>query len=254
MSKKSDAVASIDFSKDIEPVEEPIFQEVKEIPKDPTPLDEEWEKFILSKFFPAELVKGRPKVVGMRRVIRTMYGPIVENLTECIEAPSLSNGQRCTAKNTITVSICKSPGLEPGQEPYEMTYSDIADAWWENITGLEFQRHPAAMAGTRAESRTLRKILSIATPAAEEISSEPADQGAIEGRISEGQITRIDIKCEQLDIDVMKFVNTGKNKYKNINQIPFDIAAKMFKVLGEYERNDSVPEEISGYNPDWRMK
>jgi len=252
MAKKADVVANIDFNNDVEPVDEPIFQETQITPKDPTPLDQEWEKFILSKFFEHELVKGRPKVVGMRRVIKTYFGPIIENLTECVEAPSLTNGQRCTAKNTITVFVCKSPGLEPGQEPYEITYSDIADAWWENISGLEFQRHPGGMAGTRSESRTLRKILSIATPAAEEISSEPADQGAIEGRISESQITRIDIKCAQLDIDVMKFINIGKGKYKKIENVPVDASIKMLKTLVEYENNDSVPEEISGYNPDWR--
>jgi len=250
MAKKG--IAEIDFEKDIEPIEESIFKEVEQKPKDPTMLDPEWEAFVLSKFVASELIKGRPKVIGLRRVVRLLMGPILESISLPVAFPSLDNGQRCTATCSVTVLVNKPAVLESHQDPYEITVTDSSDAWHENVTGIEFIRYPVAMACTRAEGRALRKLLSIATPAAEEVSDQLVDVDSLNNIINDNQIMRIDIKCEQLNIDVWKFMNHGKKKYNKVKDIRFDTAAKMLGALVEYERNDNIPEEIKGYNPDWR--
>jgi hypothetical protein len=252
-------VGIIDFEKDIEPIEESVFLHVNPeelVAKLPmTMTHPDWEDHVMSQFASKELFDGRPKVSGLRRVVRLLLGRIVESYPEVLQVPTFENGQRSTCKYTVKIYQTKS--LDDGDEPDYITYSDVADAWRENIEHAMFAKFPPAMAATRAEGRALRKLLNLSIAAAEEIDGREPEENVLEGYASESQITRLDIKCEQLDIDVMKFINqfkkNEKDKYKNIKDVQYRNAAKMFPMLNEYEREiKEVPDSIKGYLNNWR--
>ena len=70
--------------------------------------------------------------------------------------------------------------------------------------------------------------------------------------ISSQQVQFIDNRCNQLDIDVVKFINIGENTYNDINEVTKDSAKKMIKVLNTYQNGSEIPEKVKGYNINWR--
>ena len=129
-----------------------------------------------------------------------------------------------------------------------------------------FCAHPVATASTRAEGRALRKALKLRCLAAEELakknivdivkqtvaSAPTSGEYESDKRISSQQIQFIDNRCNQLDIDVAKFINLGENTYSSINDITKDSAKKMIKVLNAYQNGSEIPDKIKGYNVNWR--
>ncbi len=178
-----------------------------------------------------------------------------------VVAPSNDDGPgRATVTYRVTFNWMNSGQMR--------TYADTADVWHGNTDDL-FCAHPVATASTRAEGRALRKALKIRALAAEELSKK--DIVSIvkqrtapkttdgdwnpEDRISSQQIGFIDNKCKQLDISVSGFINSGKNSYSRIDSITKNTASEMIKQLNKYQNGDtSVPEEISGYDPEWRKQ
>jgi hypothetical protein len=257
--KKTDSevatLETINFDTDMEDIDDQGGTDMPVAEEEKTPLmsDPKWEEFVLSKFEPLELEQGRPKVHGLRRVVRLLLGPIRTSSAKIVQCPTIENGQRATVEYTVKVWQVKS--LDAYDGPHILKYTDVSDAWMENVNGIEFARHPSATASTRSEGRALRKLLNLSTPAAEEIAIIPADENAMEGNVSENQITRIDLKCEELKINVMKFINMGKNKYEDIRDVPYIKATVMCKRLGEYHRKEKeIPSNIRGYDPSWRKE
>ena len=70
--------------------------------------------------------------------------------------------------------------------------------------------------------------------------------------ISSQQVQFIDNRCNQLDIDVVRFINIGENTYSSINEVTKDNAKKMIKVLNTYQNGNEIPEKVKGYNINWR--
>ena len=139
------------------------------------------------------------------------------------------------------------------------TYKEVADVWHGNTDDL-FCAHPVATASTRAEGRALRKALKIRALAAEELAKKDivsivqattADWNP-EDTISNQQVTFINNKCKQLDIDVRKFVNMGSAQYESINDVTRNTAQKMLRQLNDYQQKGSIPEQVQGYESDWR--
>ena len=72
-------------------------------------------------------------------------------------------------------------------------------------------------------------------------------------RISPQQITFIDNKCRQLDINVVEFINIGSENYRSVNDVKRDNGKKMIRVLNEYQNETKdIPENVLGYQEDWR--
>ena len=72
-------------------------------------------------------------------------------------------------------------------------------------------------------------------------------------RISSQQINFLDNKCKQLDLNVMGFISIGEKVYRSINDVTRESATKMIGVLNGYQNNtDTIPENILGYQSDWR--
>lgn len=243
----------VDFknNEDIVPVEENFVVESVELP--PSMSDTQWQNYVMSHFEADELEDGRPKVDGLRRVVRKLIGPIISGKASVKQVPTLENGQRSTVEYTVVVLNINNS--EYGDAVSQLEFTDAADAWHANMppNGLEFARFPVAIASTRAEVRALRKVLNLKIAAAEEISNQPLAESGVDGQITEGQITKIDIKCQEHNINVMKFINMGKVQYKEIKDVSYDKAIKMFQLLTDYQRKiRDIPPTIQGYIADWR--
>lgn len=218
---------------------------------DPKMDDPAWTTWVLGQFESSELEDGLPKVDGLRRLVRKLVGPIIKGKAKTRQAPTIENEQRATVE--YTVRVLNKYQLYDYEEPYIVEFTDVADAYRGNIKGLEYARFPTAMAATRAEARALRKVLNLGIVASDEISDQPLEEAGFTGKISESQITKIDIKCQQLDIDVIKFINMGKVKYNSVENVSNNTAIKMFGLINEYQQEvKPIPESIIGYKPNWR--
>jgi hypothetical protein len=152
-----------------------------------------------------------------------------------------------------------------GEKPYTMKFADVADAYIDNIKGDMFVVFPTANASTRAEVRALRKMLNIGVAAAEELPDLNFTSSAA-GEIPNSLITKIDIKCAVLNVNVMKFVNKGRGRpgqpelYTDIKEVPFAVGQRLFSELNVFQqrisagekKEDVVPERFQPYNPNWR--
>ena len=253
---------TIDMENDFVAEDEPFEAGSEhEDPDKPSITSPEWHDYVMQFFQPNELVEGNPITAGLRRVAELLLGDIMESGPINVVAPSNDDGPgRATVTYRVTFNWMNSGQMR--------TYADTADVWHGNTDDL-FCAHPVATASTRAEGRALRKALKIRALAAEELSKK--DIVSIvkqttapkttdgdwnpEDRISSQQIGFIDNKCKQLDISVSGFINSGKNSYSRIDSITKNTASEMIKQLNKYQNGDtSVPEEISGYDPEWRKQ
>jgi hypothetical protein len=222
---------------------------------------QEWHDYIMSKFETKELIDGNPTCAGLRRVAEDVLGSIVISRPVQI-FPSLdANGPgRATVVFEVVFDWMNSGNMR--------TYSDVADVWHGNTDDL-FCAHPVATASTRAEGRALRKALKIRCLSAEELTRKKDVESIVretinssktidgewqeEDSISNPQINFIDTKCKQLDINVLKFINSGSEQYDSINTVSKKTGIRMLSTLNEYQnKKRKISEEIAGYDPNWR--
>lgn len=207
----------------------PVANRMTEIPGMPEDTDPGWHDFIMQQFTHDELVAGYPNVNGLRRMCEKYVGIITHS---GIKSYAIHNDSRIV-EYQVTVDTVTN-GLK--------TYSDIAEADGVN-TPSPFNKHLVSTAASRAASRVLRQLLKLRCPSAEEMGKEaiPTDGE----KINSTQIAFIKSKTNTLGIDVMKFVNTGGNTYKVIEQVPYSVAAQMTQTLSQYQNGElQVPEEI----------
>jgi hypothetical protein len=227
----------------------------------PTIGSPEWNNFVLSHFQPDELYDGNPICSGLRRVAELLLGDIVESGPSVVFPPT-SNDHHGRA--TVVYKVVFLWRLDGSYSP--RTFSEAADVWEGNTDDM-FCVHPVATASTRAEGRALRKALKIKGLAAEELSSRNASEVVRkasviqssdgdfnpEERVSSQQINFIDTKCKQLDINVMKFVNSGKKDYGSISRVTKETGSMIIRELNKLQGSaDLVSEEIKGYEENWR--
>jgi len=233
--------------------EEPSMEEGR-----PSMTSPEWNDYAISHFHDNELIDGNPICAGLRRVAEVLLGDIVESgPTEVFPATDGDGPGRATVVykvsfNWLNTGIIKS-------------FSDVADVWHGNTDDL-FCAHPVATASTRAEGRALRKALKLRVLAAEELAKkdivEIVQQSVAkvtdgeynpDDRITSQQVQFIDKRCAMLNIDANQFINLGEKTYRSINDVKRDCAKKMIKLLNEYQNEKrSVPEDITGYDENWR--
>ena len=223
----------------------------------PNPTSPEWNDYILSLFDEKELYDGRPLCAGLRRVAELELGRIIISRPTQIFPPTGGNE---IGRATVVWEIVFEDGS---------IFSDVADAW-EGNTDDTFCVFNTATAATRAEGRALRKALRLKTVAAEEMTkkntasivrsiSQTKTMAVTEGeyndseRMTGKQENFIgNIKCKQLNIDVVKF-------FKDV----FDINVKRkvskgqardaIDKLNDYQQDKSlIPDSIKGFKSDWR--
>lgn len=224
---------------------------------------QEWHDYIMSKFEKRELIDGNPTCAGLRRVAEDVLGSIVVSRPSQVFPATDANGP---GRATVVFEVVFD-WMDSGQI---RTFSDVADVWHGNTDDL-FCAHPVATASTRAEGRALRKALKLRCLSAEELTRKKDiesivrdsvnnnNKKAIDGEwneednISNPQINFIDTKCKQLDINVLKFINSGSEVYDTINDVSKKKGIEMLAVLNEYQNNKrDIPNKIKGYDQNWR--
>ena len=253
--------------------EESVFdhvpaRDVIEPPYDPDRPDQsspEWADYAMGQFLDSELIEINgnkyPNCYGLRRVARALIGRIVDS---GIKSFSHVNGNQ--NKTIVHYQIT----FETGE-----TVSDIASVSPMNTDDL-FLGYAEETASTRAEGRCLRKALMLNCVAAEELTRNkdvakevrqvmntgPTD-GSYDsgGKITDNQLRLLLNKCNQLNIDELKFVNVkqeflaspsappvvlcGTKNFSAVNEVSKKEAIDMIKLLNNYQNNSqSIPKEI----------
>ena len=218
----------------------------------PDMLSPEWNDYVMQFFTPKELIDGNPLTAGLRRVAEMLIGEIISSKPTNVDR--IETGDPI-GKTTVTYEVQFL--VKKGDKEYIKTYADVSDVWAGNTDDL-FAVHAPATASTKAEGRALRKALKLRVVAAEELCKKDVSQylgqqsGQHDERIKPEQIKYIDINCKKLDLDVLKFINSGEKVYNSIYEVRRDVAAKMIDLINKIKRGDhEVNENIKGYNKDW---
>ena len=225
----------------------------------PSMFSDEWNPYVMAHFHTNELIDGNPICAGLRRVAELLLGDIIESGPEQVfPATDGMAPDRATVVFKVVFDW-----MNTGQQ---RVFKEVADVWHGNTDDL-FCAHPVATASTRAEGRALRKALKLRCLAAEELAKkdivnivqESVKQVPTSGDyqpnagISSQQIAFIDQKCNQLDVDVMAFINMGNGNYNDISNVTKDNAKKMIKVLNNYQNGETIPDNIKNYKINWRQ-
>lgn len=244
---------------DLEIVENNAIVAAKDEPKYGS---KEWNDYVMSHFEDGELIDGNPTCAGLRRVAEELLGDIVMS-GPCQVYPSTDNNGPGRATVVFEVVFDNWRG-----GPETRVYKEVADVWHGNTDDL-FCAHPVATASTRAEGRALRKALKIRCLAAEELTRKkdieavvkatvkvdaPVVSGVINERdkITAAQTNFLDNKCKQLDINVLKLVESN-GLSTNVSTIGKKAASDLLTLLNEYQNGSKeCPSDIKGYEKNWR--
>jgi len=226
---------------------------------EPHMLSPEWHDYVMTKFLDTELIEINgekyPNCYGLRRVAELLIGEIVES-----KPTNLILSADSTSSNPGRVTCLYEVSIRSHETGQIKKYGDVAEVFSLNCDDL-FLAYPAATAVTRAEGRCLRKLLKIRCVAAEEltrnkdvgkavrdmIKSAPTDGSYQEDdQLSGAQIKAMETRCEALNIDLMKFINSYEDKtYVRLQDVRKKVAIKMIGLLSDYQRNEKpIPIDI----------
>lgn len=224
----------------------------------------EWNDYVISQFDKKELIDGKyPSINGLRRLVDLLLGEVV--FSGPIKVEQTMDPEH-TGKAVVVYKLVIAWKLDAFYDGYvtqegypERTFTSVASSWHGNTAEL-FSVFPECIADTRAEARTLRRALRLNVVSYDELPQ--TDVKAILAKqkqktpetttgdweeddlISDAQINTIQTMCKRLDIDVQKFINSGKSKYDNINEVTRKGAAGMMKQLNRYQSTGDDAIEI----------
>ena len=210
-----------------------------------------WHPFVMSLLDETELNEGYPKADGLRRVGELLLGDIIDSKpTEVFPVNGNSLG-RATVSYSITFKWW---------DDSTRTYADVADVFNDGQYGNiddNFIVYALATASTRAEGRALRKALKLKVCTAEEISDKVkvkvSGSISVDDAITQNQIKFMNTRCKQLDVDVMRLVNSNGERYDRIERLTKKQASTLIEMLNSAGRGESeIPKEVLGYQENWR--
>jgi hypothetical protein len=211
----------------------------------------------MRQFREDELMDGAPTCDGCRRVIEDTIGIIASSVLPKVFPPSRDNNGTSTVSVRVKLWVTNKSHPLNGQF---VECEEIADVNRSN-TDHPYHKYASATAASRAEGRALRKLLRLRnTYTAEEVSerAESADDDCdweADEPITDSQISVLTTLCQRLDIDVMDFVNSGRNTYDNIHAVSKSTAQSMLRELNKIQRQAKPrPENLKPYNPNWNQK
>lgn len=220
--------------------------------KNITPSDIEWTDHVLSLLADDEKISGNPTTDGLRRIFETALNcTVTEAKPEVVQSPDLANERRATVVYNMTYV------LNDGSIPEELKYRSVsaaADVYWGNCDKI-FRNHPVAVAETRAEGRALRKALRLRkVVTADEIAKEVVDHTENTGinTINNSQINFFDVFGKRLNINIDKLLTKLAIEHKNIYNISYEDAVRTITELSGYQQNNNIPEDILGYDLNWK--
>jgi hypothetical protein len=223
--------------------------------KVPSILSPEWSDYAMTFFTDKELIDGNPLTAGLRRVAEMLIGEIISS--KPIKVDRLETNDPI-GKTTVVYEV-QFLIRNPDGSSYVKTYADVADVWAGNTDDM-FAVHAPATASTKAEGRALRKALKLRVVAAEELCKKDVSQflgqqpNQMDERIKPEQIKYIDVNCKKLNIDVVKFINSGERVYNSVYEVKRDVAAKMIDLINKVKRGDhNLGKDLQGYKEDWNQ-
>lgn len=217
-----------------------------------------WSEWLMNKLTESEYYTKKdpkskedrkyPTTDGLRRLCCEYLGEIISSCCHVVQCPTFANGRLTptVVEHKISVRVEATGHI--------LTTSDVAEVWDGN-TDPTFMAFPASSCATKALGRALRKILGLyGVLTIEETGNPNTDLSELGGgRIGNGQINFINLMCKQNDINVMKYINSGKKAYGRIEDITADTAERMIEKLSDYNtKHETIPQKLKGYEPNWR--
>jgi hypothetical protein len=239
-----------EFLDDAEPQGKDAHINLRELEEDTTVQPDmhspDWSDYVLSLFETDEMFNGNPTVDGLRRIAGTLLGPIIRSETFLVQPPTEDNNNHAAVEHVVHIMWDKNP-------TDIRIFRDVADIWPGNVVD-PFDRRTSTTAATIAEGRALRKALQLKRVFSTEEVSELPPQGESD-KINNSQITWLNMMCQRNDINVLALIKNSKGKYDKIEDVPYSVYINMRKYLSDYQ-NDvrDVPDNIKGYDPNWRKQ
>jgi len=219
----------------------------------PTPNDIEWTDYVLGLLSDDEKIGGNPTTDGLRRIFEIALNCIVvESMSSVVQTPDISNEKRATVVHTIGYCLNDDNNHTSGLN--KKVVSGAADVYWGNCDKI-FRNHPVAVAETRAEGRALRRALKLRkVVAAEEIAKDIEDHPDHDTvtKITNNQLNFMDVLGKRLNINIVKLLENLDIKRDNMYNIEYNDAVNIIKTLNEYQQQNGVPENILGYDSNWK--
>jgi hypothetical protein len=220
--------------------------------KTPNINDPEWSDHVIGLLLDDEKIKGNPTTDGLRRIFEVALNcVIIDSSSDVVQSPDPNNEKRATVVHSLTY-ILNDEALTP--ETKLRHVNGAADVYWGNCDKI-YRNHPVAVAETRAEGRALRRGLRLKkVVAAEELAENIEDDvmGDNVSRISDNQINFMDVLSQRLNINMIEmFGLLGFDK--NIKALKHYHGETILRELSKYQQSvDSIPENILGYNENWK--
>lgn len=217
--------------------------------------DPDWHDYVMSHFENDELYEGKPTTYGLRRIVGLLLGEIVYSVPKEVRTDS---PERAVVVCEVRI---KKHKLNDQSTEDVIVYGDVADVWYGVECGVpnvgnitpDFAIFATPTAATRAEGRALRKALQLKCVCAEEMAFLPKPESQDDDSINSPQIHVVNSICKSLDLNVMKVVNAGKKKYKDIKEVSKVDASKIIERLNTLQNDKSkIKEAIRGYQSEWR--
>jgi hypothetical protein len=236
-----------------ETVNETTSVEIDTNNKPVTPNDLEWTDHVLSLLSDDEKIAGNPTTDGLRRIFEIALNCVVVNAeSQVVQSPSVDNERRATVVHSLTYFI----NTGENEKVSDMrTVSGAADVYWGNCDKI-YRNHPVAVAETRAEGRALRRALKLRKVVAAEELAKDIDTSHLEenniGKINSTQINFFEVFGKRLNINIHKLLEKLAVDHKNIYNISYDDAVKTITTLSSYQQTNDIPQDIIGYDPNWK--
>lgn len=236
----------VTMNEDVQPDQD---QEIKTI----TSGDIEWTDHVLSLLNDDEKIAGNPTTDGLRRIFEKALDCILIKAESVVtQSPNIENERRATVVHTLTYIINNQS--ESGIT-LSKTVSGAADVYWGNCDKV-YRNHPVAVAETRAEGRALRRALKLRKVVAAEELAKDIDTNHLEenniSKVNSTQINFFEVFGKRLNINVIKLLQKLAIDTKNIYNISYDDAVKTITTLSSYQQNNDIPQDIIGYEPNWK--
>ena len=218
----------------------------------PTFNDIEWTDYVLSLLSDDEKISGNPTTDGLRRIFETALNcTVLDATSEVVQSPSRDNENRATVTHTLHYYLNDE---SMSKELKYRSVSGAADVYWGNCDKI-YRNHPVAVAETRAEGRALRRALKLRkVVAAEELAKDIEDHPDHDtiNKITNNQINFMDVLAKRLNINPIKLMENLAIDNSNIYNISYDNAVKTVTTLSGYQQTNDIPQNIIGYDPNWK--
>ncbi len=212
--------------------------------------DKGWSDKVIAELDESERVgEDRvPKVDGLRRVVEKFVGKIIESYPTVLQCPRFT-GKTATSKDGKKAYI-----LEPAIVQWTLVvdsfdgeirkFGDVASVYLYN-TDYEYSLHAIETAGTKAESRALRKLLRIKNITSEEKFTNkdkfeeqiPVDDTS--GPMNSSEKTVLQSLCGRKKITLDELfekeikTNPDYSAFNSIHDITSEVAKKLIRKLQE---------------------